>query len=901
MPKKTIYWLCGVVVLLALGFYGFTKWTEAREKVDLWTLVPDDAVFIAETNSVPRFIDHLQESDLWSTVSQMPFVLRLEDQLTTLDSLSGGRSQFRNFLVNKNMLVSLHVMGRTDQELLYYIPVNTVAEHRYIRTLVENVVKADEYRQEVRDYQGFQITDIVHQNNTNNFSFFSYHNNLVISASPVLVEEVVRRINRGQLESPAKDYKNTNYLSQPEVYANVFINYQHVPDLFSTFLKEDLLDDVNLLSSLCRNSMLELKLNNNRLFLNGFSNPETVEGSLFSRLKGHAAKSFKLREVIPNRAAVLLHLGMNQMGVLRAVSGKPNASFLDTLANSFAGELGLCYLEAYDTRTSPEKVLFAQASNPAYTQSLLNRLQPGQTAGTQEKYADHTIRLLTAKDLPQQLFGDMFKGFDQTYYTTLQNYILFTDDVATMRSLLAEVKAGKVWGKSEAMEPLLAETQQEDNVGLYIHTANAWNLLVRSMNNQIQAALLRNSSIVKKFNYLSFQFSAAEQQYYTSLILRHQEESSVKKVLASQGITQEETYDLKSRLLTMPFLLQYPVDNTAELVVQDSALVLHGVSAQLDRQNWTDTLDARVMGPVHQLVYGADKRLKYFFATPNRIFGVDKNGNDLENFPFTLGDSLRLQQLTVFDYDKNGNYRLAVDDQLGNIFLLDMQGNLQGGWTPMRLDSRLAAPPQHLKVNGRNVIMVVLENGFVYAFGEQGEPYPGFPINLGANLRSGLFVKPGISFRRSTCATVTQSGEVVTFDLTGEIISRKQLLRPDRRSTFELVPEPTGKSYIIARTDPGRVALYSQELKLLLDRRFVTSSAKEVQYFHFGGDKKLYVIRETGTRKAYLFDVQAQPLGKDPINTSFPVSVQFNEVQNQYILFASFNRVLQKITVQGRN
>ncbi|RNI31213.1 hypothetical protein EFB08_01380 [Rufibacter latericius] len=890
-----------MVVLLALGFYGFSKWTEAREKVSLWTLVPDNAVFVVETNNAPRFVDHLQQTDLWATVSQMPYVLRMDDQLALLDSLSSnGRTQLRNFLTKKNVLVSMHVLGRTEYEMIYYVPVSTVAQHRYIRTLVENLNKTGMYRQEVRDYQGFQITDLIHQSNNGNLSYFSFHNNLVISPSPVLVEEIIRKINRGQLESPAKDYKNTNYLSQPDVYANVFINYQHVPDLLGVFLKKDLLDDVNMLSSLCRNSMLELKLDNNRLFLNGFSHPETVAGSLYSRLKGHPGKTFRLREVLPERAAIVLHLGLNQMNSLRPKTAQTENPYLDSLSGSFAGELGLCYLEAYDTKTSPEKILFAESSNPGLTQQMLNRLQPGQTSGTVEKHGKYTIRLLTAKELPQQLFGEMFRGFEQAYYTTLQNYILFTDDVATMRSLLSEVEEGKVWGKAEAMKPILNESQQQDNVGLFVNTSHAWNLLLRSMSPQKQVSLLSNSAIFKKFNYFSVQFTAAENQYYTSFVLRHQEESRVKAVLANQGIRQEETFDFNSRLVSAPFLTQYVVDNSQEVVVQDSALVLYGIGAQRGRRNWSDTLSSKVMGPVLQLPYGADNRLKYFFATANRIHCINKNGQDEENFPFTLGDSLRLQRLTVFDYDKTNDYRLVADDNLGNLFILDTQGNLQPGWNPMRLDSRLAAPPQHVKVNGRNVIMVVLENGYIYAFGTQGEPYPGFPINLNTNLRSGLFPKLGISFRRSLFTTVSQGGEVITFDLTGAITKREQLLRPDRRSTFKLVPESGGKSFIIARSDPGRVALFQQDGKLLLDRRFVTSSAKEVQYFHFGGDRKLYVIWETGPRKAYLFDVHAQPLGQDPINTSYPVTVRYNEVQNQFTIFSTYNKLLQKTVVQGR-
>ncbi|MFC6997620.1 hypothetical protein [Rufibacter roseus] len=901
MPKKTILLLCGLVVLVALGFYGFSKWSEARAKVDLWTLVPDDAVFVVETDHAPRLVEHLKRTDLWGTLTQTPYVLRLEDQLTLLDSLSSGRSQLRNFLDQKNILMSLHVLGKAEQELVYYVPVNTVAEHRYVRTLVENLGKADEYRLDTRDYQGYQITDVISEtNNNNNLTYFSYHNNLVISASSVLVEEIVRKINRGQLESPAQDYKNTNYLSQPDVFANVFINYRHLPDLLNTFLKEDLRDDVNMLSSLCRNSMLGLKIQNNRLFLNGFSNPETVEGALFGQMDGHKPKKLMLRELVPARAALLLHMGLDQVGALRREPGKAAATFIDTLANSFAGELGLCYLEAHDIRTSAEKVLFVQSGNPALSQTMLNRMQPGNSAGTQEKHGENIIRLLTVKELPQQLFGPMFKGFEQTYYTTVRDYLLFTDDVATMRTLLNDIDVGKVWSKSGAMEPMLEEMQQENNLGLFINTPNAWNLLLRSVNKESQSKLMANNSVIKKFNSFTFQFSAAEDQYYTSIILRHQEESGVKAILADQGLWQIETFDLKSQLISKPFLTQHPIDKSDEVVVQDSAFVLHAIGAQQGKRNWSDSLSSKVIGSVQQYPYGPNDRLTYFFATSNKIHCVDRNGRALENFPFNLGDSTRLQHLNVFDYDKAKDYRLVVDDALGNVFIMNMEGNLQQGWDPKRLESRLASAPQHFKVNGRNVILVVLENGYIYAFNNQGEAYPGFPIYLNTNLKSEVYGRVGISFRRSNFTLVTQSGEVITFDLTGEITKREQLVRPDRRSAFKMVVEPNGKSYIIARTDPGRVALYSQDLRLLLDRRFVTSSPKEVQFFHFGGDRQLYVVTETGPGKAYLFDVQAKLLGKDPIDTHFPVSVRYDEVKNQYTVFSTDQQVVQKTIVQGR-
>ncbi|UOQ70577.1 hypothetical protein [Hymenobacter cellulosilyticus] len=81
--------------------------------------------------------------------------------------------------------------------------------------------------------------------------------------------------------------------------------------------------------------------------------------------------------------------------------------------------------------------------------------------------------------------------------------------------------------------------------------------------------------------------------------------------------------------------------------------------------------------------------------------------------------------------------RLLVGGGGGNLFLYDTNGRAYPGWQPKRMEFGLAAPPQYLVVGGRDVIVVLLENGYIYAYDEQGSVYPGFPISVGARLHSG--------------------------------------------------------------------------------------------------------------------------------------------------------------------
>jgi hypothetical protein len=422
---------------------------------------------------------------------------------------------------------------------------------------------------------------------------------------------------------------------------------------------------------------------------------------------------------------------------------------------------------------------------------------------------------------------------------------------------------------------------------------NAWNILNRYVTDDRRASLLRHANLIRKFNQVSLQYSLVENQYYTSVLFR-QQESKAGNGAGSEMFQVENAVSFPQRLVTQPFYLRPVGDRTADILVQDSSYRLHAVSAA-GKAVWTDSVGAPLAGLIHQADITGSGRLNYLFASSNKIHCLDRNGKSVENFPFNLQDTLQVQRLAVFDYDQNRNFRLLVDDNLGNLYMFDAQGNTISGWQPRRMEYRLAATPQHYKINGRDVIMVLLENGYVYALNRQGEPYPGFPFNLKSPLRSGAFARPGASFRKSLFTVVTEMGEVVVFNLEGELLRQDQLLRPSRNSWFELVPEAGGKSFVIARQDQGIVTLFDQDRAQVLEHRFVTSARKHVQYHHFGGDRRIYTLIERGPQKTYLFDGRGQLIGNRAIDNVLPVTVVYNDLNNRYFLYKAHKNELRTL------
>ncbi|ARS33991.1 hypothetical protein [Pontibacter actiniarum] len=900
MPKRIVFFFIGFVILASLAYYGFNRWKGSREKVDLWTLVPDDAALVLETQNHQELMEHLQETELWQSFSLLPFAQRFEEDMAYLDSISPGSQRLTRFLNEKNILTSLHVTGKTEVAFVFYVPVSSVGEHRFLRTLSENINKSDIFEEDSRDYQGMLLTDIKNNRNGRSFTYFTYHNNIILSESPVLVEEIVRRITRGKPKSIAAEFQNTNYLNQPEVYANVFVNYRALPDLLGLFLEEKLMPEVRYLSTLCQNGMLELKLERNKIFLNGFSTPELLKNSLHREMEPQKPQPLGVRAYLPNRTAMLLHFGLQEIERLRqqqATNKSVYAATLDSLAQTLSDEAALAYMESSSVSQSPEKVAYAHMANPALAQRLLDKLS-AQVAGAKkqkpfvEKYGSYTIQLVNVPDLPQQLLGRVFQGFEQSYVVQVDDYLLIAEEMTTLRQLLDDISDENVWGKSVAQKAFLEETLQEANLSLFLNTVNAWYLLNRYTTDEDRENLLQNATLIKRFSQVSLQFSIVEGRYYTSLVIRRPDQS---KATGQQAFEEEKSIVFDKRLDTRPFPVQNAVDRSREVVVQDSANVLINVTASGQR-GWVDSVGTSLRSGIKQIEYGPDKKLRFLFITANRIHAVNNQGQSLENFPFNVPDSLSLQHLAVFDYENNGNYRLLVDDNMGNLYMYNMQGAAVQGWQPRRMDYRLAAEPQHLRVGGRDVILVLLENGYVYALNREGETYPGFPINLKSPLTSGAVAKVGADLKRTEVTAVTRYGSVITFNLQGRVLNREQLLRPSKRAMFELVPESSnGRSFIIVRQEQGKVAVFDQDLKEVFEKRYVTSASKIVQYFHFGGDHKVYAITETGPQKTYLYNAEGSLIGNRTLENNQPVTIYYNETANNYTLYLTSGKQLKKM------
>ena len=912
MSRKLLALLTTLLLLLSLATYIYYRRTLALKPVDPYALVPDDAVLVLSTYDHPALVRHLQETELWDNLTAVRYFQQAAGHLALADSLAGGNARRRNALLNllghKLVITSVHVTGPGEFDVLYQVPLSRVTEYRQVRGLLEILGRDPRYRLSTRDYQNQQLTVLTEERTEHSLTVLNYRNHLVLSTRPELVEAVVRRLAHPDAPTVQAAFSSTDLLRVPGTDATLLINYRRLPQFLDVLFRPEAHGTIDQLAGLVSQGLLSVKLAGSRAELKGFSTPETTRSSLQPHLRGQPAQALGLSSVLSTRTAMLVFLAANPARTWPATAGPDSLvrrAALDSLRATFGPGLALAYLAAASPGGRAGRLAMVRCPAPARTAAWLARLR--RLAGTSPAFSKvgpyeiHPTGFTELDALGPLLAGTQPRKTEATVQspasTLVDNYLVLGDE-QTLNAYLADVAAGHIWARTPSQVSFLRENLPRTRLSVLIDTRNSWNALLGVLTEERRAGLLRNESLFKRFPQVAFELvppdneAAPDAQYYTQLLLRHPNPGPASAQVAG-GAANSRVLAFRHLLVGMPTLLPALGTRVPAVVVQDSAHVLHYVTAE-NAVLWSDTLGGPAVGR-SLLPAGGGLPGGLLLGAGAQLHLLAADGRNVLPFPLHLPDSVHLADLRANPVPGEPARLLAVT--AGNaLLLLDARGRLFRGWQPKRLDFPLAGRPTLLNVSGRDVVVAPLQNGYVYAFDAEGSLLPGFPLSVGARLAGDSFVQLGSTLSRTHLTVVNQHGELVIFTLAGDILSRRRVATWSRTARFRLVPDAHGRSFAIAREDNIQLDLYLPTLNdPLLTQRFVTSGERGVQWFDFGSGRHLAAITEAGPGQVFLYDSRGWLLGREALpSTGTGVGVTYDATTDSYQLVRLVGRELRR-------
>jgi hypothetical protein len=576
-----------LLVLAAGGYWFYHSYTAARE-YPLRLLVPTDAVLVYSSKEPVAARDSLQAHAFGEVLADIPAFARLKGYEEELQRLLPGFER----LQDREFLFSLHLTERHAFDYLLLMPFGGAKDIRLLEELGREAADRQAYRLQERTYQGIKIQEITDKASARTFSFFARDGVLAGSFSPFLVEAAIRQFTEGRDRVIPQWLREHGADPMGEALGQLALNIRQLPNLLRVFAASDSLVQ-QMLPHMPYYSRLDALTASEGLLLTGFthsSSEQTVD--FLWALQDQKPQPIRLDFLVPLRSASLMFLGMDKPAdwhqklrrywqqeggvqwerwqVLEA-RGAEAATLLPLMGN----QLGLATVPVAGS-PQPDRLLILHmpdsGANAAVLRQLINRLNSSDTLYS-ERFLRQQLQELPYSEFPAALLGSAFLGFQECYFTQVDEYLVLASSIPALKEMLLDMQAEETWQRSVRLNRFISRLDADQNYALYLNTTALWPLIYRQLAGPWKKFWDKHSLALRQVDLLSLQLSAGEGAFYTNIFLHL--DRRTERLLEQLQLSKQAGSQLAAPVARAPQLVNYRQQRAANWLVQDTARQLY--------------------------------------------------------------------------------------------------------------------------------------------------------------------------------------------------------------------------------------------------------------------------------------------------------------------------------------
>ena len=335
-----------------------------------------------------------------------------------------------------------------------------------------------------------------------------------------------------------------------------------------------------------------------------------------------------------------------------------------------------------------EKFVILNLINKEQIDSYFNLEKHDDSYNISKIILDEDLKILF-KNIDNEIFGE--------YAVLLGDLLIITKSVSQLKKIINSQNIKDNLGSNN--EYLSFKEQKSDS----------YSFLWVGNNKSINSNLIDN----KVYPFRSF-----SGRVNTDVILLEFNLSKADPKESDEDVYTEFFVTFDQEIISDPVWLRNHLNNSFDIAFQDSEKYLNYLSND-GSLNWKKKLSGKIVGDIKQVDIYKNGRQQMVFRTEEKLYLLDRNGNEVKQLSFPINSSLLNNPVSIFDYEKNRNYRfLITEDNL--IKMYDSNGKIVSGFKPPVFDSNIINSPLHIRIEGKDYIVVQLENGILKILDRRG-------------------------------------------------------------------------------------------------------------------------------------------------------------------------------------
>ncbi|MFT6716548.1 MAG: hypothetical protein ACJA0Q_001192 [Saprospiraceae bacterium] len=778
--RKLFVALLVLLILLFAGYFVFSLKEKVEHNVSSKGInaIPYNAVAILRIQSPLNKWDKLLEGNYGKQLNEIKEIRGLGETLAKFQKASTNNPVFKKLLSDNPIYLSAHMTGVQSYNFLVVSNFNPDDKKMFIDAFPKEL---KDYKVSARKYEECHITDLVQKNGKGNLSIVFENNLIIISTSSILIEDAILQLKHRIPLNEKKEFAKLFKTADLSLDANLFVNYSELGSFLNVFgrVNNGAKQKFNHFGNWME---VDLKISDNGIMMNGFSLIKDSSSTFLSNLKGLSPSKINATSIVPDNISFMSSLSFenyqeyhekfkehlqSQQKLYQyekniADFNKTHKLNLNEDLFKWIGSEFCFFMTKGDQENPMENACVAiHSNNIELAMEKLKKIEKATGHKTDSSvFSNHAIYNLGLPNLLRFALGDYFNGNKRSYYTILEDYVVFGNDVGNLKNVINSYVRRKTLIKNKNFSTFYEHFSTKSNYFVYINPKKASNFWSYFLTKDLAKVFNDNQDIITGFEAVGFQAVSHNNLYYTNIYSNY-------KVIQESADLNLITFELDTSYSHAPWLVKNHYTNETEMLLQDDRNTLYLIN-NVGIILWKKSLQNKIIGNVQSIDRYHNKKFQYLFGTGKKLHLIDRNGNNVEGFPVKLKKQ-QTEGIAVFDYDNNKKYRILVP--AGKyLTCYNKEGKVVKGWAFNGANSGIVNTPELLQVGNKDYIIFSDRKGNVYTLNRKGEQRIKYHNKLPKEKQNYEIYLNG-SLSNSGIITTDTSGTIMFLKMTDEISS----------------------------------------------------------------------------------------------------------------------------------
>lgn len=493
-------------------------------------------------------------------------------------------------------------------------------------------------------------------------------------------------------------------------------------------------------SNFASEMVLDLALNPGSISGSGVMVARDTLPQLLDVFRGLIPQQNNMAQIIPASAKNAVILTFDDAGIITKNLRDFKGDSTELNVHSMFGSLS----ELAEIHFANDTVVAAKSIDPELTQDAI-----AASISEEKRFREVMIYSFSNSDILEETFAPLVKIKLVRFAFEVDGFFVFTASEKMAEQMISAYKSSATLAKTPYFEQASLELSTASSLVFYEMQGDFMN----SVSKVLPASFISgsNKTKIKEYPFAALQLSYDRDFAHLNLICS--ENSKVKNEIGS--ISEQFSISLENNIMGRPKLFTNHRTKGKDVVVQDIENRLYLISSN-GKILWKKKLDGAVLGEVNEIDLLRNGKKQLAFTTKKAFHVLDRNGKAVAPFPMEFKDDIT-QPLAIFDYDNNRKYRFLIT-QGEDIYMYDSKAKIVSGFTYKKADSKIMLPPQHIRMNNKDYLLVAEENGKLNILSRVG--------------KQRIDVKKKFEFSKLPIAREGSSFVVITKNKTKESISQ---------------------------------------------------------------------------------------------------------------------------------